>query len=110
MGGWFAAGRSGRRASELFRSLETSAGSLTAPALAAVAIHGLGSEAQPALIAYLRVDLEQRHGAAQFIAAALERLSAAPEGIAIRDGDRAAVEAMLAVASRLASHAPTSLA
>ncbi len=108
MGAWFAAGRTTRLASELLRSLETSAGTLTAPPLAAVAVHGLGSAAQPALLAYLRIDLEQQHGSAGFIAAALERLGAAPEGIAIRDRDRTAVEGMLGVAYRLASDASAS--
>jgi hypothetical protein len=108
MGAWFAAGRAERLASELLWSLETSAGSLTAPPLAAVAIHGLGSEAQPALPAHLRVDPEQQYGAARFIAAALEWLGATPEGIAIRDWDRTAVETMLGVASPLADHTSAS--
>lgn len=103
MGAWFAAGRTDRLAGALLESLATSAGSLTAPALAAVAVEGLGTGAVPALDTYLRVDLEQRYGAARFIAATLERLDATPEGVSVRDADRAAVGGMLDVAHCLAT-------
>jgi hypothetical protein len=41
-------------------------------------------------------------GAGSFVAAVLERLDAAPPGVAIDDGARANVDRMLIVAQRLA--------
>jgi hypothetical protein len=60
----------------------------------------------PALEAYLRLDLEHEWGSASFVAAVLERLAAAPAGVAIDDRDRSAVDGMLMVARRLAEAEP----
>lgn len=49
MGAWLACGRAGRLEGALLESLETSWGTLTAPPLAIVALHGLGAKAVPAL-------------------------------------------------------------
>lgn len=103
MGAWFTAGREDRLRDALLHSLATSAGSLTAPPLAAVAVRGLGAAAVPALQTYLAVDLDQRHGAAAFIVAALDHLGAPPEHAAAQDRDRRALTGMLAVADRLAA-------
>jgi hypothetical protein len=46
----------------LLGSLETAQGSLTAPPLAAVALHGLGRKAKGPLRTYLLLDLEQPLG------------------------------------------------
>lgn len=103
MGAWFACGRAERVADELLSSLETSAGTLTAPPLAAAAVHGLRERAVPALSAYLRNDLEQGWGSAAFIAAALELLDAAPDDVKVANGDRRNVAGMLTVARTLAA-------
>lgn len=103
MGAWFAAGREERLAEELLRSLETSAGSLTAPPLATVALRGLGTAAAPALQTYLAVDLERQHGSARFIAAALKRLGSPPEHPAVDDTSCQTLSSMLAVADQLAA-------
>ena len=106
MGAWLASGRARRLEAPLLRSLETSAGSLTAPPLATVALHDLGAKAVPALEAYLRRDLEHEWGSASYVAAVLERLAAAPVGVAMDDRDRSAVDGMLMVARRLAEAEP----
>jgi hypothetical protein len=106
MGAWLASGRTPRLEAALLKSLETSAGSLTAPPLATVALHGLGAKAVPSLKTYLRQDLEHQWGSASFISAVLERLDAAPTGVAVDDHDRAAVDGMLSVARRLARAGP----
>jgi hypothetical protein len=108
MGAWLAAGRMPRMKAAVFRSLETAAGSLTAPPLATVALYGAGPEAVPALRAYLRSDLEQQWGSASFVAAILERLNEAPADVSVSDQDRRDAEGMLAVAHRLAEAAPVS--
>jgi hypothetical protein len=102
MGAWLACGRAESVEAALLRSLQTSAGSLTAPPLAAVALHGLGARAVPALQAYLKQDLEHEMGAATFTAAVLERLNAAPPGVLVKERDRTALDGMLAIAGRLA--------
>jgi hypothetical protein len=102
MGAWLASGRTLLPDVALLNSLETSAGSLTAPPLATVALHGLGANAVPSLNIYLRWDLEHQWASAPFVAAVLERLDAAPAGVAIDHQDRAAVGGMLSVARRLA--------
>ena len=102
MGAWLASGRAQRLEAPLLKSLETSAGSLTAPPLATVALHGLGAKAVPALKTYLRQDREHEWGSASFVAAVLERLDAAPAGVAIDDRDRSAVDGMLVVSRRIA--------
>jgi hypothetical protein len=102
MGAWLAAGRAVLLEAELLKSLETSAGSLTAPPLAAVALRGLGVKAVPSLKTYLQQDLVNEWGSASFIAAALERLDAAPRGVVVDDQQRAAVDGMLGVARRMA--------
>jgi len=106
MGAWLASGRTQRLEAPLLKSLETSAGSLTASPLATVALHGLGAKAVPALEAYLRLDLEHEWGSASFVAAVLERLDATPAGVAIDDRDRRAVDGMLVVSRRLAGAKP----
>ncbi len=105
-GAWLASGRAERLGDELLKSLETSAGLLTSPPLAAVALHGLGMRAVPSLRAYLRHDPGRQRGGASFTAAVLERLGAPPAVIAVSDRDRAAVDGMLAVARRLAEALP----
>jgi len=102
MGAWLASGRIRRLEAALLESLETSAGALTAPPLATVALHDLGAKAAPSLENYMRLDLEHRWGSAPFVAAALERLDATPTGVAIDDQDRRAVDGMLFVARCLA--------
>ncbi|TLP57863.1 hypothetical protein FED44_20070 [Microbispora fusca] len=102
MGAWLASGRTQRLEAALLRSLETSLGTLTAPPLATVALHGLGGKAVPSLETYLRLDLESGWGSASFVAAVLERLDAAPTGVTVDDQDRRAVDGMLIVASCLA--------
>lgn len=106
MGAWLASGRARRLEAPLLKSLETSAGSLTAPPLATVALHGLGAKAVPSLKAYLRLDLEHGWGSASFVAAILERLDATPAGVAIDDRHRSAVDGMLAVSRRIAGAEP----
>jgi hypothetical protein len=102
MGAWLASGRTRRLESPLLKSLEISAGSLTAPPLATVALHGLGAKAVPSLKTYLRQDLEHEWGSASFVAAILERLHATPVGVAIDDRDRSAIDGMLVVSRRIA--------
>jgi hypothetical protein len=102
MGAWLASGRAQRLKPTLLASLETSAGTLTAPALATVALHGLAETAVPSLTAYLRNDLEHGWGAAPFVAAVLERLGVRPENSAFDDQDRRNVDRMLLVARRIA--------
>jgi hypothetical protein len=106
MGAWLVSGRAQRLEAPLLKSLETSAGSLTAPPLATVALHGLGVKAVPSLKTYLRRDLEHEWGSAPFIAAVLERLDATPADVAIGDKDRRAVDGMLIVSRRLAEARP----
>jgi hypothetical protein len=92
----------------LLESLETSWGTLTAPPLAIVALHGLGAKAVPALEAYLRRDVEHQLGSAAFTAAVLERLGSVPADVAVNDQDRRAVDGMLTVARRLSGAEPQS--
>ena len=103
MGAWLCAGREERLATELLTSLGSSAGSLTAPPLATVAVHGLGPAAIPALRTYLDVDLQHQHGSAGFVAAMLEIVGSASPGIPITEDDRADAQKMLSVARRLAN-------
>jgi hypothetical protein len=110
MGAWLASGRTQRLGAALLESLETSQGSLTAPPLATVALHGLGAAAVPSLRTYLRRDLEHQLGCASFVAAVLERLDAAPGAVAIDARDRAAVSGMLLVARRLDEAEPEATA
>jgi Family of unknown function (DUF6000) len=106
MGAWLAVGRAERLITAVFGSLETAGGSLTAPPLATVAFYGAGSKAAPSLKAYLLNDIEHGWGSASYVAAILERLDAAPQGVAVSDQDRQAVQEMLAVAHRLAGGDP----
>lgn len=106
MGAWLACGRTQRLEAALLKSLETSKGSLTAPPLAAVALHGLGAKAVPSLQTYLRQDLEHQWGSASYVAAVLERLGATPTGVAVNDQYRRAVDEMLTIARRLAEAGP----
>jgi hypothetical protein len=69
MGAWLASGRALLPDAVLLKSLETSAGSLTAPPLATVALDRLGIKAAPSLNTYLRKDLEHQWGSASFVAA-----------------------------------------
>jgi hypothetical protein len=103
MGAWLSAGREERLAADLLTSVETSAGSLTAPPLAAVAVHGLGHAAIPSLRTYLDIDLQQQHGSAGFVAAMLQTLGTVPDDVTVEDSDREAAQQMLAVARRLAT-------
>lgn len=106
MGAWLAAGRAERLITAVLGSLETAAGFLTAPPLATVAFHGAGSKAAPSLEAYLRNDIKNGWGSASYVAAILQRLDAAPPGVAVSDQDRQAVQEMLAIADRLAGDEP----
>lgn len=107
MGAWLASGRASRLEAALLQSLETARGMLTAPPLATVALYGLGDKAVPSLKAYLQQDLEHQWGSASFVAAVLERLDAAPAGIAVDDQHRKAVDQMLIIARRLAQTDPS---
>jgi hypothetical protein len=69
-------------------------------------MHGLGAEAVPSLMAYLRWDIEHQLGSASFVAAALERLDAMPTSIAIDGQDRMALDGMLNIMRQLAEAAP----
>ena len=102
MGAWLASGRALLPDAVLLKSLETSAGSLTAPPLATVALDRLGTKAVPSLSTYLRQDLEHQWGSASFVAAVLERLDATPIGVAVDGQDHTAVDGMLSVARRIA--------
>lgn len=102
MGAWFAAGREYRLEGNLLKSLETSGGAFTAIPLATVALRGLGTRAAPALYAYLWHDLENRWGAASFVAAVLECLGAPPDGVLVSRSDREVLDRMLTVAARIA--------
>lgn len=104
MGAWFAAGRALRLEDALLNSLQTSAGSLTAPPLTTVALHGLGVKAVPSLETYLRRDVEYQLGSASFVAAALELLGTRPADVPVSDQDRSALDEMLDVANRLAGN------
>jgi hypothetical protein len=106
MGAWLASGRAQRLEAPLLKSLETSAGSLTAPPLATVALHGLGAKAVPSLETYLQLDLEHEWGSAWFVGAVLERLDATPADVAVGDQARRALDGMLIVARRLAAANP----
>ena len=106
MGAWLASGRAQRLEAPLLKSLETSTGSLTAPPLATVALHGLGAKAVPSLRAYLRLDLEHEWGSASFIAAVLERLDDTPADVAVDERDRSAVDGMVVVSRRIAGAEP----
>jgi len=102
MGAWLASGRASRVEAALLESMETSHGTLTAPVLATVALHGLGKAAVRSLETYLQLDLEHHWGAASFVAAVLERLDAAPPSVTTDDEDRTNVDRMLIVAQRIA--------
>lgn len=102
MGAWLASGRAQRLKPALLASLETSGGSLTAPPLATVALHGLAETAVPSLTTYLRLDLEHGWGSASFAAAVLERLGVTSASAAFDDQDRRHVDSMLLVARRIA--------
>ena len=106
MGAWLASGRALRLEAALLQSLETSLGSLTAPALATVALHGLADKAVPSLKIYLQHHLDNQWGSAAFVAAVLERLDAAPPHVAIDDQARKALDQMLVIARRLAEPEP----
>lgn len=106
MGAWLASGRAERLETELLQSLETSAGLLTSPPLAAVALHGLGVRTVPSLQAYLRNDLDQQWGVASFTAAVLERVGSPSSQVAVTDRDRSTVDEMLTVTRRLAEALP----
>ena len=69
-------------------------------------MHGLGAEAVPSLMTYLRRDIEHQLGSASFVAAALERLDAIPASITIDGQDRMTVDGMLNIVRRLAEAAP----
>ena len=87
---------------ELLRSLVTSGGSLTAPALAVATVRlATRDDAVAALRVYLARDLEEGWGAAGFAIAALAHLGAAGD-VPVLDDDRADLDAMLAVADRIA--------
>lgn len=107
MGAWFAAGRHDPEVLEtLLWSLTTSAGSLTAPPLATVAIVNAGVRAVDALHGYLETEVAHVDGSGRFIAAALEHLGMPAAGFEVMDRDRAALAGMLAVAARLAGENP----
>lgn len=102
MGAWYALLHDTHEVRQaLLYSLETSAGTLTAPALATAAIALAGIEAVPSLTAYAAADVSHQYGAAGFIAAAVERLGGAAEWSAPTDQDRDNVARMQAVATRL---------
>jgi hypothetical protein len=102
MGAWFALFHSPSVVGqEVPRSLETSAGGLTAPPLATVASHLMGPVAVSALQVYAATEEASRDGSGQFIAAAIKHLGSAVGGGTVGDEHRARFAAMLAVAERL---------
>lgn len=80
--------------------MATSLGALTAPPLAAVAVHLLGEDATPALRDFAETEQGRVDRSAPFVSAALQHLGSQPTHL-VSDNDRAALEAMLAVARRL---------
>ena len=104
MGAWFALFHAPSTVGdEVLRSLETAAGSLTAPPLATVAVYLLDTTAIPSLATYASSAVASQDGSGRFIAAALEHLDAVPGAGNVLGDDRAAFAAMLAFAGRLDS-------
>jgi hypothetical protein len=86
---------------ELLRSLETSAGDLTAPPLAAVSVAQMQRDALSALETYLRVDLAHGYGAAGFVVAAIEQLGGSSNQAESTDESRTCFARMLSFAQTL---------
>jgi len=79
MGAWFAPIHDNADVrSALLASLESSAGRLTSPPLAAVAAVLCGTDALDSLRIYRAADIASQWGAAPFIDATIERLGAVP--------------------------------
>ena len=89
----------------LAQSMRTSAGSLTAPALATAACVVLGAAAAPALRAYIAD--APADGSPGFVSAALEHVGGEPV-VRSQEQDRDALSGMLAVARVLGEPAPSS--
>ena len=99
MGAWYSLSFTREQVGDvLAQSMRTSAGSLTAPALATAATVILGTSAAPALLAYLaNAPLD---GSPGFVAAALENVGATQTALA-QQKDHDALVSMLAVARAL---------
>lgn len=102
MGAWYAVVLDSRALREvLSASLVSSAGSLTAPPLAAAATALLGADAIPALEAYAGgASANSYLGSEGFVAACIERLGGDPSRPA-SDDERHAVQGLLAAAHKL---------
>ena len=101
MGAWYAVCQN-REAiqAELMRSLETSAGSLTAPPLAIAAAFLFGAEAIPSLTAYVASEAAARDGSGSFVQMVADHVAGRPaEADGRLDGY---VERMLAIAAHIA--------
>ena len=102
MGAWLAVFHNNRELNEVvLEALRASLGRLTAPPLATAAVLLSGQLAIPALQAYMREDLENGWGSADFVAAALDRLGATMPNVEPTDASRQEFSAMLSLAERL---------
>jgi hypothetical protein len=101
MGAWYAVCQTPEAIqAELLHSLETSAGSLTAPPLATAAAFLLGADATPSLMAYVAGEAAARDGSGRFVQMVADHVAGRPTATDERlDGY---VERMLAVAARIA--------
>ena len=107
MGTWFAVLHDRPEVgTTVLASLATSWGSLTSPALAAVAVLLAGPGASSALLEYAAKDVENDWGAAGIVAAALEHIGAVTELCRASDDDRATFQGLLDVAARLRAMRP----
>jgi hypothetical protein len=102
MGAWLAVFQRNQEVSAVvLEALRASLGRLTAPPLATVAVLLSGPSAIPALEAYLREDVENGWGSADFVAAALQRLGATMPNVQPTDAGHQEFSAMLHLAERL---------
>ena len=85
----------------LLPSLETSLGTLTAPALATAAVLLAEDRALPSLRIYATQDALRQYGAGGFIAAAIEHLGADWEQVQPAERDRDDLVKMLGVGRQL---------
>jgi hypothetical protein len=102
MGAWYSLRQEPAAvAAVLLRSLETSVGSLTAPALATAACVMVGADAVTSLETYAAVDVASQYGSAGFVAAAVEHLGVTPTQASATGDDRENLAKMLKVAATL---------
>ncbi len=102
MGAWLAVFHDEDAVTEVvLEALRASLGRLTAPPLATAAVLLSGPSAIPALQAYVREDIENRWGSADFVAAALQCLGATMATPQPTDAGVEEFSAMLSLAQRL---------